>query len=397
VKHILRDLFPLGCQRGVVLPLAMLVLLILSAVLAGLALVAGQEPLVAGNHLMIAQAQAMAEAGIERALWALSNQDSPDGIAWSSLAPAPYDGSRFIAVTTDSGAVLGGFRLAVTGEGDRQRQIVATGLVPGDDGPLGRARQEISATAIRLRFPDPPAGLTVRGDLVLGSGVSVDAAGYGSCGAAAGTWSAGSTTFEPGSQVQGNGGAREIPNEPTADFLEHQNQVLFDERSFTPTELNALKAVARARGTYFRGSVVFDATRPLPDGLIFIDTADGRPISEATLVTDLATVSVDTGAGTGPGGVFRGWIVANGSVSIGGSIAVEGLVYAADRFTQTGSAHLTGVALAGHVRSTTPSLVDARPGSGPALVGSCEAGRTGGGSLPQRWRVKPGSYREAAG
>ena len=45
------------------LPLAMLILLILSAVLASLALLAGQEPIVARNHLMIAQAQAMAPRG----------------------------------------------------------------------------------------------------------------------------------------------------------------------------------------------------------------------------------------------------------------------------------------------------------------------------------------------
>lgn len=397
MRHFPRKLFPFRDQTGTVLPLSMIILLILSTVLTGLALLAGQEPLVAGNHLMIAQAQAMAEAGIERALWALSNPDSPDGIAWPASAPAPYDGSQFIAVAAEGGAVLGGFRLAVTGEGDRQRQIVATGLVPGDDGPLGRARQEISATAIRLRFPDPPAGLTVRGDLVLGNGVSVDAAGYGSCGPAAGTWSTGATTFGADTQVQGNSGTAATSNEPSVDFLEHQSPDRFDEHSFTPMELSALKAVARARGTYFQGSVAFDATRPLPDGVLFVDTVDGRPINEATPVADLATVDIGNGAGAGSEGVFRGWIIANGSVSISGSIAIEGLVYAADRFSQTGAARLTGAAMAGHVRSTTPSLVDARPGAGAALVGNCEAGRTGGGKLPQRWLVKPGSYREAAG
>jgi len=388
-------LFPFGNQRGSVLPLAMMILVILSAVLTGLALLAGQEPVVAGNHLMIAQAQAMAEAGVERALWALTNPDSPDGISWSATAPAPYDGSRFIPVATDSGAMLGGFRLVVAGDGDRQRQIVATGLVPGDEGPLGRARQEISATAIRLRFPAPPAGLTVRGDLVLGSGVSVDATGYGSCGPVAGTWSAGATTIGPGSQVQGNTGVETIFNEAAVDFLEHQSPDMFDERSFTAMELNALKAVARARGTYFQGSVSFDTTRPLPDGLVFVDTVGGRPITADTPAAELATVSIGDGAGSGPGGVFRGWIVASGSVSISGSAALEGLVYAADRFSQTGGARLTGAALAAHVRRATPSLVDARPAGGSALVARCAAGETGGGKLPQRWLVKPGSYREA--
>lgn len=397
MKHPLRGSFQFRNQRGTVLPLAMIILLILSAVLAGLALLAGQEPVVASNHLMIAQAQAMAEAGVERALWALSNPDSPDGIAWSAIAPAPYDGSRFIAVATDGGATLGGFRVAITGEGDRQRQIVATGLVPGDAGPLGRARQEISATAIRLRFPSPPAGLTVKGDLVVGTGASVDAAGYGSCGSVAGTWSSGATTLGPGSQVQGNAGAETIVNEPSVDFLEHQSPDLFDDHAFTAMELSALKAVARARGTYFQGSATFDTTRPLPDGLVFVDTVGGRQITADTPVAELATVSIGDGAGNGPGGAFRGWIVANGSVSISGSAVIEGLVFAADRFSQTGGARLIGAAMAGHVRSTTPSLVDARPASGAALVGHCEAGQTGGGKLPQRWLVKPGSYREAAG
>ena len=154
-------------QRGAVLPIAMLILVVLSAVLLGLSSLTGQEPLIAGNHVMIAQAQALAEAGLERARWALSTPESADGIAWSGAAAAPYDGSAFLGVTTESGAMLGGFRLTVSGEGDRQREVTAIGLVPGDAGPLGRARQDITATLSRLRFPVPPAGLTVRGDLTI--------------------------------------------------------------------------------------------------------------------------------------------------------------------------------------------------------------------------------------
>jgi TRAP-type mannitol/chloroaromatic compound transport system permease large subunit len=58
-------------QRGAVLPLAMLILLVLSAVLLGLASLTGQEPLAARNHMLVAQSQGMAEAGLDRALWAL--------------------------------------------------------------------------------------------------------------------------------------------------------------------------------------------------------------------------------------------------------------------------------------------------------------------------------------
>jgi hypothetical protein len=366
-------------------------------VLTGLSLLSGQEPLVAGNHLMIAQAQAMAEAGVARALWALSNPDSPEGVAWPAPAPAPYDGSRFIAVATEGGVILGGFRVTIGGQGDRQRQLLAIGLVPGDEGPPGRARQEISATAIRLRFPDPPAGLTVRGDLVVGPGASVDASGDGSCGPVAGTWSSGATTLGPASQVLGTTGNAAISNEPAFDFFDQQTPARFEEQAFTAAELSALKAVARARGTYFQGPTAFDAKRPLHDGLVFVDTTSGQPITAATPPSDLATVSIGSGAGTGPGDSFRGWIIANGSVSISGTVAIAGLVYAADRFSQSGSARLTGAAMAGHARATTASVVDARPGTGAALVWSCEMGRTGGGKVPQRWMVKPGSYREAAG
>ena len=382
-------------ERGAVLPLAMLILVVLSAVLLGLSLLTGQEPLIASNHVMIVQAQALAEAGLERALWALSTPESPDGIPWSAKAAAPYDGSGFIGVATESGATLGGFRLTVSGEGDRQRAVTAVGLVPGDVGPLGRARQDISATLIRLRFPAPPAGLAVRGDLTIGDGVTVDARGDDSCGARAGTWSSGLTNVGAGAQVQGRNGDAAIPNEPS-DVHQQQPVGAFDDLAFSAAELQALKAVARVRGTYYQGVVTFDASRRIPDGVIFVDTGSGQPITDTTSAGDLAAVSIGDGA-AGPGGSFRGWIIVNGSLSVAGDVTIRGLTYVADRFSQTGAARLVGAAMAGHVRSTAPSLVDSRPAGDAALVWSCEAGRTGGGRIPQRWMVKPGSYREVAG
>ncbi|MGH7399198.1 MAG: hypothetical protein ACRELW_16840 [Candidatus Rokuibacteriota bacterium] len=383
-------------QHGVVLPLAMLSLLVLSLLLIGLSMLTGQEPLIASNHAMAVQAQALAEAGLERALWALSSPESSDGIPWSAPAATPYDGSGFVGVASELGVALGGFRLTISGEGDRERRVVAVGLVPGDSGPLGRARQDISATVVRLRFPSPPAGLAVRGNLEIGPGARVDASADGGCGDRAGTWSAGTTTLGAGAQVQGRSGDPAIPNEAT-DIEQQQAAGVFDELAFSTAELQALKAVARVRGTYYQGAVTFDAARRIPDGLIFVDTVSGQPISDATPAGDLATVSIGEGAAAGPGGSFRGWVVVNGSLSVAGSVTIQGLAYAADRLSQTGAARLVGAAMAGHVRSTAPSLVDARPANGAALAWSCETGRTGGGKIPQRWIVKPGSYREAAG
>lgn len=389
IRILIRD------QDGAILPLAMLSLLVLSVVLIGLSTITGQEPLIAANHVAIVQAQALAEAGLERALWALSAPDSSGGLPASAPAAAPYDGSEFIAVATELGAALGGFRLTISGEGDRQRQVVSVGLVPGDSGPLGRARQDISATVVRLRFPDPPAGIAVRGDLRVGDGVTVDASMDGSCGDRPGTWSAGTTSIGAGAQVHGRTGDTGIPNEPT-DIQQQQPGGAFDQLAFSVTELQALKAIARVRGTYYQGAVTFDAARRIPDGLIFVDTVSGQPISDATPDGDLAAVSIGEGA-TSPGASFRGWVVVNGSLSVAGNTTLQGLAYAADRLVQTGAARLVGAAMAGHVRSTAPSVVDARPPAGAALVWSCETGRTGAGKIPQRWMVKPGSYREAAG
>jgi hypothetical protein len=375
----------------------MFILLVLSVTLIALSVLTGQEPVIGGNHVMIIQAHALAEAGLERALWALSTPGSPDGISWSTVAGPPYDGTQFIGVATETGASLGGFRVAVSGEGDRQRQVTSTGLVPGDLSPLGSARQDISATAVRFRFPAPPAGIAVRGDLEIGNGVVVDATMDGTCGDRAGTWSTGITSIGAGARVQGRGGDGAVPNEGT-DVLQQQAAAMIDAISFTESELQAMKAIAQARGTYYRGAVVFDATRRLPDGLVFIDTVSGQSITQATPDPDLAAVTIADGAPVGPGGSFRGWVVVNGTLSLMGGVSLQGLVYAADRISQSGTARLVGAAMAGHVRSSsTPSRIDARPAGGPAVAWSCEAGRTGGGTIPQRWLVKPGSYREAPG
>src|SRR5258706_15905786 len=87
-------------QRGAVLPLAMMILVVLSAVLITLSGLTGQEPLIASNHVMVVQAQALAEAGLERALWALSTPESADGIPWSAPPPAPNDGTPFLGAPT---------------------------------------------------------------------------------------------------------------------------------------------------------------------------------------------------------------------------------------------------------------------------------------------------------
>src|SRR5580765_7836703 len=85
-------------QRGIALPMSLLALLILSTLVISFALLATSEPLIATNQKMVAQARAVAESGLENAIWALNNPTDPSGIPdpLVGAAPAPYDGSAGI-------------------------------------------------------------------------------------------------------------------------------------------------------------------------------------------------------------------------------------------------------------------------------------------------------------
>src|SRR5260370_16187411 len=82
--------------------MALLALLILSTLVIAFALLATSEPLVATNQKMVAQARAVAESGLERAIWALNNPADPNGLPTSlATVPALYDGSASIPISVN--------------------------------------------------------------------------------------------------------------------------------------------------------------------------------------------------------------------------------------------------------------------------------------------------------
>src|SRR5947208_11014843 len=96
-------------QRGVALPMALMCLLILSALIIAFSMMAASEPLLANNQLQVAQARAVAESGVEKAVWALNNPGNANGIPTPLVTvPAPYDGSAAVAVMMN-GAQMGVF------------------------------------------------------------------------------------------------------------------------------------------------------------------------------------------------------------------------------------------------------------------------------------------------
>jgi hypothetical protein len=388
--------------------MALLSLVILSALIAGFSVLSAIEPTIANNQLAVAQARALAEAGVERALWALSNPTESQGIPVAfTTPPSPYDGGRLVPVSA-GGHPIGGFRVTVTnGSAAYERRITAVGFVP-DDTMAGRtALRKITVTALnpQLIVKDPPAALSVHGELRAGGTLRVDSRTDGSCGPKVGTLARGETSLEGASAdirgANGEGTARNritdaagglIPAAP-GDIVKNASGTVFDGFSLSDADLNALRAFAKARGTYLKGTVRFGAGNRMPDGLIVVDAVDGVTPS------DLASVAIDAGAPADPSGVWRGWLIVNGSLAVDGEVRLRGFVYAQSTLDAraAGAVELSGALVSRNIRDLPGAGIDTGPAADLGIVYNCRDALTGGGKIPGRWSVKGGSYREVSG
>lgn len=378
-------------ERGAALPLAIVTLVLLSSLILGLSVMSATEPTIAANQLRTAQARALAEAGIEQALWALANPEAPNGLPdpLPATVPPPYDGSRLVVVAA-AGAPLGGFRLAVVaGAAQNARNVLSVGWVPTDDRGDNRlkAHQRISGTLWRLRVPaeGAPCALCVRGDVDITDQMTVDARADRRCGGKRGAWSSGKVTVASSAKILGADG-NDAPNE-AGDYVQAQPADAALAWMFTEADLVALKRLARSRGSYYRGSVVFDLMHPAPEGLVFVDTLSGAPITDAMPSAELARAEIR-------GGAFRGWLIVAGSLEISGEARVRGLAYAQDGFAYRGAkpGGIDGQVVAAGVRGGSASL--SNTGGDSALTFDCAAAAGGDGTVPKGWMLKAGSYRE---
>jgi hypothetical protein len=402
---------PFGSERGVALPMALLSLVILSALIAGFSVLSAIEPTIANNQLVVAQARALAEAGVERALWALSNPTHAQGIpATFTTPPSPYDGGRLVPVAA-GGYPVGGFRVTVTnGPTAYERQITAVGFVPDDTAAGRRALQKITVTALnpQLIVKDPPAALSVRGELRAAGSLQVDSRTDGSCGPKVGTLTRGETSLEGASaDIRGAGGDETAHNRITdaaggllpatpGDIVKNASGAVFDGFSLSDADLNALRAFAKARGTYLQGAVRFGAGNQMPDGIIVVD-AVGR--GGGVPPSDLASVAIDAGAPADPSGVWRGWLIVNGSLAVASEVGLKGFVYVQSTVDAraVGAVGLSGALVGRNIRDLPGGGIDTGPAADLSIVYNCRDALTGGGKIPGRWSVKGGSYREVAG
>jgi hypothetical protein len=398
----------------VALAMSLIALLVLSTLIIAFSVLSSTEPTIASNHLRGVVAREVAEAGLERVIWALNNPDEAGGLphvppaAWRSPMPPPFDGSGAMSLTV-SGTVVGVFRATVTPGGDPWRAEVRTdGWAPTDDPADRRPRayRRITVTLMKMRniAHDAPCALCVRGDLSVTGLSVVTARSDVSCGRKPGTYTSGRTTIGgEAARVYGANGTTELGNaigsdvtgahdvvqpDPASPSQLRQVEAAFEALGFKRHEVNALRAVARDRGTYHRGAVAFGAAQPMPDGLIFVDGPGAQVVIH--------------GAAGGRDNVFNGWIVVDGAISIAGDIRINGLVYAMDtlRYTPAGRGRIEGQAISLNVSGGATEVDRATVGEAPAITLRCahvENGGAGAGQLPRTWFVQPGSYRAREG
>ena len=394
MKSTARHLGSVGNERGMALPMTMIVLTLITTLATAFLALAATEPVIANNHMASAQARAMAESGIERALWALSSGAVADPLPASTHASmADYNGTQAITMSAN-----GAFTVRIeNGPAANERIITAVGYVPNINNYV--ARKEIRLTATRFKKLDPPCAICAGGeqplntetDVRIGGSAEVRASvdsGASYCGDAplpqAAVMSQGTVTTNGSPDLTAPpGGYPSVAGtspETFAGFL------------LNDSDMDMLKAMAKAQGTYLQGSQTFDS--PPPNGIVFIDTPSGNPFTSSSPSSDIIQVDVHGNWSES----WSGWLIVAGSVRLSGNITMTGLLYAQNDVTLhgTGSGGFTGAVISTNRMDTTSSRVNDDTltiGNAP-ITYNCPAVRDGGGTISQKWFTKPGTFRE---
>jgi Tfp pilus assembly protein PilX len=389
-------------QRGIALPMALITMMILSALVLSFSMMAASEPVLANNQLQVAQARAVAESGVERVIWALNNPASADGIPNPLVTTeAPYNGAAASPVTIN-GVQVGVFTVSVAnGATANERNIIATGWTPTNLGNGPKVKQRIQVTVIQARFLDPPSALTVRGEINVGGNALIDARSDTSCGNKAGTMSKGSTATSGSADIYGADG-NNVKNQ-SGDIIQNVPDATFNDYTYSNAELDALKALAKQNGTYYQGTVSFNSSNKMPNGIIFVDTVSGQNIDKngpnTTPTSDFASVDIHGNAPADESGVFSGYLIVAGTLSISGTFQMHGTVYVLNDFTYqgTGNGQIVGAVLSQNVRDVSATSIDTDTTGNSTIVWNCGYAKTGGGQLPQTFTIKTGTYKEVSG
>ncbi len=405
-------------ERGIAMPMALIVMMILVSLMAAFAVLATSEPEIAGNQAASAQARALAESGVERVLWALTTGETTPTAAGVIVLdanynlpnplPAPYDGATEVALG------VGSFKVTVAnGAQINEKLVTAVGFVPNAAHPM--AVKKVQTVVTRLKWINPRCGLCAGGEEPPGMLTNVKVGGSATVNATATAQGSGGSAVGAGAYCAGVTPAAAVGSTGTVSMSGSPNlyapgplpppapttltgvaatlsaSSVPGSMILTDSDMATLKSMAKMKGLYVRGTPTWDF--PPTNGLIFVDTADGSVLTKDTATSLIPTVSIH-GNGT-----WSGWLIVAGNVDISGNDAMTGLIYAQNDVTLHGSGTggFTGAVISTNRVNTTSTNIDAQDVGNAPIVYNCPAVRDGGGLLSQNWFIKPGTYRETAG
>ncbi len=418
-----RALKHLTNERGVALPLALITLVLLTTLMLAFAVLSQTEPVIAANQLRVSQARALAESGFEYGVWALTNSTDPKGLASplpSSPAPTPFGGATFVTL-----GGTGGFLVTVINDpaGDRNtRQISSTGWTPTNSATDTRTKAHRTLQASVVVIPNlalqAPCALCVKGELSVGGGSTINGTNTDShCGgnAKAGTFTQGSTSVSGSGSVTGGPDASYPGCPAPCGTAQNQPSSTFDKFTYSNSDLTALKLLAIKNGTYFgpgfsgatdasgkavagtySGSLSFNSSNKVANGVVFIDTTDGQNLDpNGSNTNTLASLDIHGNPFADASGNFTGLLVVNGSLQISGNMQMNGLVYAVNDFTYngTGTGGIFGLAVSQNIRDTSATSIDTDTTGNSLINFDCQKASLTN-LVPPGFLLVPGTYRE---
>ena len=369
-------------QRGIALPLSLIVLTLLTSLTLAFLAMSATEPMIAANLQAGEQALALAEAGIERAIWALNNPTAaaPAQGLINPLpvpAPDPYNGqsvnlgpgSYAVWVSLPAG-------LPIDAAVGNNRNIIATGAV-------GSAQRKVQVTITSLGnfAANVPGALTVAGTVQLTGNSTVDGQDSApgtpnGCAVKAGVTIRDKTTPSGGAPITNSisitGSASAIGSPVTQSLAEAG----FGSHLLSPAQLDALKALAQSQGTYIKPTSNLQFNLTVVDGLMFIDTVNGAPLGSPPDASMLASVKI-TGASN------SGWLIVMGGIRIDGNVTYNGLIYALNdiSYRGTGTGGIYGAMVSANVVDSVATVVDTDASGNSKIYYDCNKVANGGGTF----------------
>jgi hypothetical protein len=139
----------------------------------------------------------------------------------------------------------------------------------------------------------------------------------------------------------------------------------FSPYTFSAAQLDALKALAQAEGTYIKPTDSSQFNLNVVNGLVFVD-AVSEPLGTPPSASQLANVRITNANNSG-------WLIVMGSIQIDGNVTYNGFIYALNdlSYRGTGNGGIYGGVLTGNVLDSVATRVDSDSSGNSKIYYDC--------------------------